>query len=85
MEQQKSRARLRRFVTLVQARDCRRRGCEQIGVAGSGLSLRVSPVGQQREIQLAVRTRQVVNFETLDLLFDFGARGQQSRHHHNRA
>src|ERR1019366_6907831 len=74
-----------RSVTLVQARyPCC--GCGEQGVvAGRGFGRGVVPVREDREVQLAVRTRQVMNLETLDLLVDLSARGQQSRHHDHRA
>ena len=49
-------------------------------IARRRLGRRVGPVGQQREMELAVRTGEVVDLEPLDLLLDRRARRQQRRH-----
>ena len=85
MEQQKSRAGRPRLVTLIQTRHSRLRSRQQIVVAGRRFVYRIDPIRQQREVQLAVRTRQIVHLEALDLLVDLGVRGQQRRHDDQRA
>ena len=58
-------------VTLVQARDRGGGRAEQLVVARRTLSRGIAPVREQREAQIAVGTRQIMNLQTLDLLFEF--------------
>src|SRR5579872_5685138 len=44
------------------------------------LGWRVAPIGQQREMKIALSACQVVDLEPADLLLDFFERGQQRRH-----
>ncbi len=74
-----------RRVPLIQPRDSSARGREQRVVAGLALGGGVRPVREQREADVAVRSRQVMHFESLDLLLDLRTRGQQRGHHDERA
>ena len=72
-------------MTLVQARDRADGRAEQLVVTDCTLSRGIAPVREQCEAQLAVGTRQVMNLQTLDLLFEFRLCGQQRGHHDHRA
>ena len=60
----------RRAIAAIEARDPFRRDrdqrCVALGMFGRG----VGPIGHQRKMQIAFRAREVMNFETLDQLFD---------------
>ena len=62
-----------RSVAAIQPRDRRGGGVEQRVVACDGLGRGVRPVRQQREVKLAVRAREVVDLQPLDLLFQSSA------------
>ena len=80
MQQQETVAARRRSVAPVQPRDAVLRGGQQFIVAVRVLARRVAPIGQQREVKIALSARQVVDLEPADLLLDFFERGQQRRH-----
>ena len=77
VEQEEALAVGSRAVAEVQARDARARGGEERGVALGALGVRVGPVREQGEAKLAVRTRQVMDPESLDLLLDRLSRGEE--------
>ena len=52
-----------------------------VGVLGRG----VQPVGEQGEMQIAVRAGEIMDLQTLDLFFDRLRRRQQRRHRDERA
>ena len=80
MQQQETVAARCRSVTLVQPRDAFFRGGQQLFVAVHVLAWRIAPIGQQREMKVALSARQVVDLEPADLLLDVFERGQQRRH-----
>ena len=54
-------------------------------IAVDMLGRSIQPVGEQSEMQIALRARQVVDLQTLDLLLDRRGRRQQRRHGDERA
>src|SRR6185436_16449187 len=85
MEQQEPVTGSRRPVSPVQARNAGDRRFEELPVTFDLLRKGIRPVGQQREMDLAVRIAEVEDFQFLDLLLDRLTRRQQGRHHHDRA
>ena len=85
MQQQEAGAARRRAVAPIESRDAFRRGADErlvaVGVFGRG----VGPVGDQREMQIAFRAREVMDLQPLDLLVDGLQRRQQRRHRDERA
>ena len=75
----------RRAVVPVEPRDALDCCRQQFVVAIDVLGVCVQPVGEQREMQVAVRTGEVVDFEALDLLLDRSPIGEQCRHGDKRA
>ncbi len=71
---------VRHGVALVEARDPRPGHGQDVLVAGQGLRGRVRPVGEEGEADVAVRVREVVHLEPLDLLLELGGAGQQGGH-----
>ena len=75
----------RRTVALVQSRDAlARRGQENLIIRHGFLGC-VRPVGEDAESEVTVGVRQVVHFQPLHLLVDFGAGGEQGGHDHHGA
>ena len=64
----------------VQPRDALNRRSQQFVVSRHGFLRRVCPVGKERETKIAIRIRQIVHFQPLDLLRNLGVAGQESRH-----
>ena len=60
-------------------------GGEQSVVAFRVLGRGIDPVGEQREMKVAFRAREMMDLETLDLLLDRVACRQQRRHRDERA
>jgi hypothetical protein len=85
MEQEEALAIRRRFVAEVEARDSRACRREQLVVAWRDLGDGVCPVREQSEADVATRSRQVMHFESLDLLLDFRAGREERGHHDQRA
>ena len=81
VEEEKSLALVcRPAVTQVQARDSLAGRGQDLLVARHALRGRVRPVGKEREADIAVRVREVVHFQSLDLLLDLRGTSQQGRH-----
>ena len=75
VEQQKSIAARRGTIATVQSGDPAAGGRQKLIVVVGGLTVGVAPIGQQREMKLAVRARQIVDFELLHLsLYRFDRR-----------
>ena len=85
MEQEESVAFRRRSVASIQARDSLGGGAEKLVVIRRILGGGVRPVREQREAEIAVRARQVMHLEALDLLLDLRWRRQERRHDDHRA
>jgi hypothetical protein len=85
MQQVEAGSGVARGMPRVQLRDGRGRGIVEGRVIGHVLVCRIGPVRQQREVQLAVRRREVMHLESLDELGDRRRRRQQCRHRHQRA
>ena len=85
MEQQEAVAARRRAVALVEPGDALRCSREESGVALEVLGRSIGPVGEQREMQIAFRAGEVMDFQPLDLLLDRRVRRQQRRHRDERA
>ena len=75
VQKEKTRSSRRRAIARIQTRDAGRGGGDERSVAVGVLVQGVSPVGQQREMQIAFGAREVVNFETFDQVFDAFQRG----------
>ncbi len=69
----------------VQPRDTRADRKEDGPILRHRLSRSVDPVGDHREPHISIRVREVVYFETLELLFDVAETGQERRHCDDRA
>ena len=67
-------------VAPVQPRDAVPRRRQRLVIARQGGRRRIEPVGENREPKIAVRIRQIVHLEPLDLLLDVPDVGQQHRH-----
>ena len=86
MEQVESRAAVRRWaVSGVQPGDSRARRLENRVVALRHLRRGIDPVGDQRKTHVAVRIREVVHFQLVDLFFDVVDSGQERRNRDHRA
>ena len=85
VEQQEALAVGHRPVALVQSRNAVARFTEQFVIVRHALALGVHPVAEQREAEVAVGARQVVDLEAFDLLGDAGARRQHRGHDQQRA
>ena len=70
MEQQEAVAAGRRAIALVEPGDAGCRRFQQCRVAVDMLGRGIDPVGEQSEMQIAFRAREVVDLQTLDLLLD---------------
>ena len=77
MEQEKSLPIRRGSVALVQARDCVGGRAEKLLVSWRTFGCGIGPVREQSEAKVAVRTRQIMNLQTLDLLLEFRSRRQE--------
>src|SRR5207244_13432390 len=74
VEEKESLAAIRRGpVAPVQAGDPLARGPQSFVIARHALPGRIQPVGEDGKAKIAVRIRQVMHFEPLDLLLDFSA------------
>ena len=80
MEQQESFAARGRAVAAVEACDAQHRDVEQRVVGGGVLGIGICPVRQQREVQLIVGGREVVDFEAVQVFFHRRARVQHHGH-----
>ena len=60
-----------RTIALVQQRNAVDRERQQIVVFRQGFAGCVQPIGEQGKAQVSIRIREVMNFQPLDLLFDF--------------
>ena len=85
MQQEEPRAGGRGPVTSIEASMPSRATCNQFRVALCSLDVRVGPIRQQREVQIAFGTRQMMDLEPLDLLRDVFGRRQERRHGDKRA
>ena len=70
MQQQEAVAAGRRAVAPIEPRDALRRRGEQRRVALDVLGRGIGPVGEQREMKVAFRAREMVDLQPLDLLLD---------------
>ena len=80
VEQQEAVAARRRAIAPVEPGDACYRRFQQRRVAVDMLGRGIEPVGEQSEMQIALRAREVVDLQTLDLLVDRRHRRQQRRH-----
>ena len=85
MQQHEARAGGARGMSSVEAVHLGRREGEDLFVAVEQRGVRVRPVGQQREVEVAFRAGQEVHLEALDLLAGLGVARQQRRDHDQRA
>jgi hypothetical protein len=85
MEQKKAVPPRFRSVGAVQAGDARGGRLQKRVISFNGLVRGVGPVRQQCEIELAFRTRKVVDLKALDLLFELGLRREKRRDDDHRA
>ena len=74
-----------RTIFLVQPRDAIDRDGQQIVVSRQSFARCIQPIREQREAQVSIRIRQVMNFQPLDLFCDFLRGGQQRGHDHDRS
>ena len=85
MQKQKADAARRRAVAQIEARDAFGRRRDERPVAFGVFVCGVGPVGNQREVQIAFRTREVMDLEPFDLLVYRLHGSQQRRHRDKRA
>ena len=81
VQQEKTRARRGRTVTSVKAVYAFAGASEQLRVAVHMLGVGVDPIRKQGEVQIALRTRQMMDLEPLHLRRDILPRGQEGRHY----
>src|SRR5208283_903472 len=77
MEQEKSVPVRRRAIQLVQPPDSRDRSAQELIVVRSILGHTVRPVREQCKTEIAIRSREVMNRQAFDLLFEFRWRRQK--------
>ena len=80
MEQQEAVAAGRRAIAPIEPGDAGHRRFQQRRIAVDMLGRGIEPVGEQSEMQIALRAGEVVDLQTLDLLVDRLGRRQQRRH-----
>ena len=85
MQQQETVAAGRRAVAPIEPGDASHRRLQQRCIAVDMLGRGVHPVGEQREMQLALRACEVVDLKMLDLPFDRRHGRQERRHRDERA
>ena len=85
MQQQEARAARARGHSVVESCNAVARDGDQLLVAFGSLVVRVEPIGEQGEMQVAFRTGEMMDFQPLDLLLDVFGRGQKRRHGDQRA
>ena len=84
MEEQESLGAPLRAMKPVETSDSLARGGERLLVPRLVLARRIRPVGEQREAKIAVRIRQIVHFQALDLLVHCSRVTQHRRHDDHR-
>ena len=85
VQQQEAVAAGRRTVAPIEPGDAGDRRFQQRRIAVDMLGRGIQPVGEQREMQVALRAGEVVDLQMLDLLLDRRRGGQQRRHRDERA
>ena len=85
MQEKEARAVVGRPVALVQPRNSGGAAPRRLSSSAVVLGLAIGPVGQQRECEIFVRIGEMVNLQSLDLLFDRRYAGEQRRHDDDRA
>jgi len=85
MEQKEAVPRRRGSMAAIQGGNACGGRLQKLFVTGYGLGRGICPVREQGEIELAFRTREVVNLQALDLLFESGLRREENRDGDHRA
>ena len=85
MQQEEARPAGCRSIAAIEAFDARGHRADERRITLDGLGRGVRPVRQQREVELALRAGEVMDFQPLDLLFDCGLRREQDRNGHDGA
>ena len=70
---------------MIQSRNALHGDIEQRGVSCRVLGRCIRPVRKQREVQLNIRRRKIVNLEAFDVFLDGRASRQKCGHHDHRA
>ena len=74
----------RRAVALVQPGDTILSDCQKLIVIGKVLAGRIDPIRKQSKVQIPIRIREVMNFQSPDLFFNFTLMDQQGGHDDHR-
>src|SRR5271157_2513562 len=85
VQKEETRSARRRAITQIETRNARRGRGDEPSVAVGMFGRGVGPVGHQREMQIALGARKVMNLEPFDQLFHALQRREQSWHGDERA
>ena len=85
VQQEEAWARGRRAITSIEAFNAVACDSDKFRIAFRSIDVRIDPIGQQSKVQIAFRTRQMVDLEPLHLFRDVFGRGQERGHGDERA
>src|SRR5690242_14446385 len=72
-------------ITVVESLEARCCESEELLVAGVGLCVRIAPIGEESEVEIALGACEMMDLQAFDLLADGRFAGQKGRHRYQGA